>query len=142
MRHLKHCLNPKVIAALAAVAVGVWMFAPSAFAAALPLLIFAICPLSMVGMMYMMRGSGQGSGANAGADGHTQAAAKESVNESGKQDDGRAVELLRTRVAELESRLALKSRRDETVPGESAAGMTALSTAEVDARPPKPEVDR
>ncbi len=58
MSHLKHCLNPKVIAAVAAVAAGVYVFAPGVFAAALPVLILAICPLSMVAMVLLMRGRG------------------------------------------------------------------------------------
>ena len=50
----KMCLNPKVMAGLAAAAVGVWMLAPQWIAAALPLLFLAICPLSMLLMMKMM----------------------------------------------------------------------------------------
>lgn len=50
------CFNKKVIAALAAVGVGVWLFAPNALAAALPLLLLAACPLSMILMMRMMPG--------------------------------------------------------------------------------------
>jgi hypothetical protein len=57
--NLKHCLNPKVIAAVVAVAAGVYVFAPpGVFAAALPALILAICPLSMVAMVLLMRGRG------------------------------------------------------------------------------------
>lgn len=78
MQHLKHCLNPKVIAGLAVAAVGVWVFAPGAFAAALPLLVLAICPLSMVGMMYMMRG-GQEATSSADACSHTRDPARESA---------------------------------------------------------------
>ena len=56
----KMCFNWKVIAGLAVVAVGVYMVAPAAFAAALPLLFLAACPLSMLLMMKMMSGdSGQ-----------------------------------------------------------------------------------
>ena len=47
------CINWKVIGGLAAVGVGIWIMAPHLIAAAAPLLIFAICPLSM---MLMMRG--------------------------------------------------------------------------------------
>ncbi len=56
---MKMCLNWKVVAAVAAVAGGVYVAVPSALAAALPLLIFAICPLSMLLMMKMMAGNGQ-----------------------------------------------------------------------------------
>lgn len=54
MEMLKKCLNPKVLLGLAMIAVGVAIFAPQALAAALPLLIIAACPLSMVAMMVMM----------------------------------------------------------------------------------------
>ncbi len=50
------CLNPKVVVALAAAGVAVYAFAPGAFAAAWPLLVLAVCPLSMVLMMAMMSG--------------------------------------------------------------------------------------
>lgn len=107
MHYLKHCLNPKVIAGLAAVAVAVWMFAPGAFAAALPLLILAICPLSMVGMMYMMRGGGQGSGSGSSPSCHSRDATEQSAGETAKDEgDSRAIEALRAQVAELEARLA------------------------------------
>lgn len=82
MQSLKHCLNPKVIGGLAAVAVGVWAFAPGAFAAALPLLVVAICPLSMVGMMYMMRGDGQGPGSGSRASGQNQDPTDQSAGET------------------------------------------------------------
>lgn len=49
------CLNWKVVAGLALVAVGVWLFAPHLIGAALPLLVVAACPLSM---FFMMRGMG------------------------------------------------------------------------------------
>lgn len=48
------CLNKKVIAGLAVVGVGVLLFAPNAIGAALPLLILAVCPLSMIFMMRAM----------------------------------------------------------------------------------------
>ena len=48
------CLNKKVIAGLAAVGVGVLLFAPNAIGAAWPLLFLAVCPLSMILMMRTM----------------------------------------------------------------------------------------
>ena len=53
---LKMCLNPKVLLGLAAVGVAIWLLAPGALTAALPLLVLAACPLSMLLMMAMMRG--------------------------------------------------------------------------------------
>jgi hypothetical protein len=61
MNHLKMCLNWKVMAALAAVGVGIFIFAPGLAVAALPFLVLAICPLSMVFMMGAMNNMGKGS---------------------------------------------------------------------------------
>ncbi len=56
---LRCCLNPRVIAGLAVVALGIWLLAPGMDARALPLLITAICPLSMAAMVWgMVRGQG------------------------------------------------------------------------------------
>ncbi|MGH7196368.1 MAG: DUF2933 domain-containing protein [Candidatus Saccharimonadales bacterium] len=60
---LKRCLNPKVLIGLALIAIAVAVFAPKMFAAALPLLLLAACPLSMVAMMFMMRGKTDNRGA-------------------------------------------------------------------------------
>src|SRR5260221_13035899 len=59
MRLFGLCLNWKVIAGLAIVALGVWLVAPPLLAAALAVLILAACPLSM---LLMMRGMGNMSG--------------------------------------------------------------------------------
>lgn len=56
MQILRMCLNPRVIVALAAAAVGIYVLAPGLFAAALPLLVLAACPLSMLIMMRAMGG--------------------------------------------------------------------------------------
>ncbi len=47
------CLNGKAVAALGVIAVAVWVLAPGFFWAALPILVLAACPLSM---LLMMRG--------------------------------------------------------------------------------------
>jgi hypothetical protein len=54
---LKCCLNRKVIAGLAVVAVAVLAVDPHLFGRIFPLLLFAICPLSMLLMMRAMSGS-------------------------------------------------------------------------------------
>lgn len=59
---LKMCLNWKVMVGLAAAGLGIYLLAPGAFAAALPLLFLAVCPLSMVVMMMMMNRSGGDTG--------------------------------------------------------------------------------
>ncbi|MHB8644474.1 MAG: DUF2933 domain-containing protein [Thermomicrobiales bacterium] len=53
------CLNWKVLAGLAIVGLGVWAVAPNLVGAAVPLLLIAACPLSM---LLMMRGMGGMSG--------------------------------------------------------------------------------
>lgn len=62
MQMLKHCLNWKVIAGLAAVGIGIYAVAPGLVAAALPILLLAICPLSMMFMMKGMQGNQGGDG--------------------------------------------------------------------------------
>lgn len=61
------CFDKRVIAGLAVVGVGVYALAPDMIGAALPLLILAVCPLSMLLMMKMMAPGG--SKADAAADG-------------------------------------------------------------------------
>ncbi len=50
-------INVKVVAALGAVALAIYLLVPNLFYAALPLLILAACPLSMFLMMRMTSGS-------------------------------------------------------------------------------------
>lgn len=52
------CFNWKVVAALATAGIGIWALAPGAVAAAVPLLVLAACPLSMVVMMRAMGSKG------------------------------------------------------------------------------------
>ena len=55
MKMLKMCLNPKVLAGLALAGVAIYSFAPNLAAAALPILLLAACPLSMLLMMWSMQ---------------------------------------------------------------------------------------
>jgi UPF0716 family protein affecting phage T7 exclusion len=55
MKMLKMCLNPKVLAGLAVVGVGIYLFAPGLLAEAVPILLLAACPLSMLLMMWAMQ---------------------------------------------------------------------------------------
>jgi len=57
MEMIKKCFNPKVLIGLGVVAVVILLISPKTFFAALPLLILAICPISMVVMMLMMNKS-------------------------------------------------------------------------------------
>lgn len=58
MSMFKMCLNWKVIGGLAAAGLGVAVFAPNLIGAALPLLLLAACPLSMIVMMGAIGGMG------------------------------------------------------------------------------------
>lgn len=54
-RLLKMCLNWKVLTALAVTGLGIGLLAPGLFGRALPILLLAACPLSMLVMMATMR---------------------------------------------------------------------------------------
>jgi hypothetical protein len=61
------CIDKRAVVAVVAVAGLLWWLAPGAVAAALPLLLFAICPLSMLFMMKAMNGmNGNGNGVDGG----------------------------------------------------------------------------
>ncbi len=60
---IQMCLNWKVLVGLAVVGLAVWVVAPQLVLAALPLLLVAACPISMLVMMGRMRG-GQSAQAN------------------------------------------------------------------------------
>jgi hypothetical protein len=53
---IRMCLNWKVIGGLTVVGLGIWLAAPSLLVAALPVLLMAVCPLSMLLMMKAMDG--------------------------------------------------------------------------------------
>ena len=54
MSILRACADWRVVAGVTAVGVGVAVFAPNLIAAAVPLLIVAVCPVSMLVMMRAM----------------------------------------------------------------------------------------
>lgn len=64
---LGFCINLKVVAAVAAVGLGVFLIAPRFTLAALPFLLVAICPLSCIWMMRGMRGSDKKVGSTRGS---------------------------------------------------------------------------
>jgi hypothetical protein len=66
MNMLKMCLNWKVIAGVAVAGIAIYLYAPGFALAALPFLVLAICPLSMIfmiGAMGNMNGDREKSGA-------------------------------------------------------------------------------
>lgn len=113
------CVNLKVVVALGAAGLALFIVAPRIAVAALPLLIVAICPLSMLLMMRGMRGAGPSASATSG----------------GRED----------RLAELEEELAqLKRSRTEAAPARpgsqtaSRAGrLVAVTSGDLDADRPK-----
>lgn len=103
------CLNWKVLAGLAAVGLGVWIVAPELVGAALPLLLLAACPLSMLLMGRGMAG-GQCSTPT------QQAAPPERAGQPV------AVQLTRDeQVAELKSQLTILEVRQQAIAREIAA---------------------
>lgn len=70
-RMLKMCMNWKVIGGLALVGVGVWAVAPHLLIGAFPLLLIAVCPLSMLLMMKGISGDQKPGPAGERADGKT-----------------------------------------------------------------------
>lgn len=57
MKMLKMCLNWKVLAGLGVVGLGIYLVAPDLMVAALPILLLAACPISMLFMMKAMQGN-------------------------------------------------------------------------------------
>ncbi len=64
-RFLRMCLNWKVLVGMAVVGLGIWALAPDLLVRAIPLLILAVCPLSMVVMMRGMQAKDEGIDAQA-----------------------------------------------------------------------------
>ena len=107
MNMLKMCLNWKVIAGLALVGVALFVYAPGLAAGALPFLVLAICPLSMIFMMKAMNG-GMGGDSKSG----------EGCAMSGqKQPEGREGQLaqLKSQQQELSSKIAALEADGEQV---------------------------
>lgn len=72
---MKTCFNWKVAAGLTAAGLAVFASAPNLIGAALPVLIIAACPLSMVVMMGAMSGGRRCDTASNGTDGESNSAA-------------------------------------------------------------------
>ena len=102
---LKMCLNPKVLAGLTAVGVGVYLFAPGLVAEALPILLLAACPLSMVLMMWGMQHT-QGQGQQTSQEPDVGLTSEERIAQLREQQSA-----LADRIGELE--------REETRPAEN-----------------------
>ena len=105
---LKMCLNPKVLAGLVVAGVVIYLIAPNLIAAALPILLLAACPLSMLLMMWSMQ--------------HTQGQEKQTPQERdvGPTREERIARLRRQQAALAEQIEALE--REEAHPAENGRG--------------------
>jgi hypothetical protein len=125
------CFNRKVIGGLVVVALGIYLVTPSAFASALPLLLVAACPLSMLLMGKSMMGVGN----KATIRDHTPAApgiaaASRSVEErqptEGEIDHIEHVALVRAQLRRVGEQQATLTRQ-----------LDALQAAEATTQPPE-----
>lgn len=108
MKMLKICLNPKVLAGLVVAGVGIYLIAPNLIAAALPILLLAVCPLSMLLMMWGMQ--------------HTQGQGQQTTHEPdvGLSREERMAQL-RTQQAALAEQIG-ELEREEAHPAEDGRG--------------------
>ena len=103
------CFNPKVLGGLALTALAVFLFAPGASSAVLPLLVMAACPLSMVLMMRAMSGGQNSSrGSHAGQEHQTDAPGVGSSMSAAETEIAR----LRAEVDQLKAEKAARSEAD------------------------------
>ncbi|WCO68012.1 DUF2933 domain-containing protein [Iamia majanohamensis] len=85
------CLNKKVIVGLIVAGVAVYLLAPDLLGAALPLLVLAACPLSMVVMMWAMsKDRADPSPSSGGVDDEVSALRSEVARLRAERDPGRA----------------------------------------------------
>ncbi|MFF4756428.1 DUF2933 domain-containing protein [Streptomyces sp. NPDC002514] len=110
------CINKKALFGLGAVAVTVLLFKPGWFTAAAPILILALCPLSMVFMMRGRNGSKRRRQPRSawGTDGRTQ---QTGTSTAGRTDLDKQISALQ---AELRDLKAAQARRDDATVGQAA----------------------
>lgn len=100
------CFNPKVLGGLALTGLAVFLVAPGAFSAVLPLLFVAACPL---GMLFMMRAMSGGQcntrGSEAGQERRTEATGADSSPTTAEAEIAR----LRAEVDQLKAEHAARS---------------------------------
>ena len=106
---MKMCLNWKVLAGLGVVGVGLYLVVPGLAAAALPLLLLAVCPLSMLFMMKGMHGN-QG-------EAHGQRASQEADTGPTREEQ---LARLRAQQADLAGRIEMLEWEEEPQPARNA----------------------
>lgn len=117
MNIMRMCFDWRVLTALGALGVGVFIVAPGLAAAALPLLILAACPLSMIFMMKSMGGQQAPTpDASPAGDGDRVGALRGELAELGRRQERLAAEL--TLVEATEARGG--SEASDTVPASAA----------------------
>jgi hypothetical protein len=124
MKMFSMCINWKVVAAVAAIAVGLFVFVPKLATAALPLLIAVICPLSMLLAMGLMGRMGSGNQSASAPDNNA------SVN--GHQASASCCTSAELPVGRREQLAQLKARQQEL-----AAKITALEDVPMTQTSPK-----
>lgn len=113
------CLNWKVLAGLATVGLGVFLFEPQLFVRAFPVLLVAACPLSMIVMMWGMR-----SGVSPSAPEQATASAKSAGPYPATAEPSAAD--LRQQLADLEARQAQMVAKLNSLQSSSGAADRAL----------------
>lgn len=116
---MKMCLNWKVTAALGSIVLGVLVFDPHLLGAALPLLLLALCPLSMVAMMFAMRGMG---GMR-----KDQRSMPRQLQEAGPARPERQFVQLRSQLAEIETQRATVTANIRALDETETAGSSAAT---------------
>lgn len=105
------CFNRKVLVGLGVVALGVLAFAPSAFGAALPVLVLLACPLSMV---FMMRAMGDRSTSGGGSQSATATPADQAAQAEANGPTGAELTSLQAEVDQLRAELDDRRRGEPT----------------------------
>lgn len=112
---MKRCLDWRVLGGLVAAGAVLWWMWPQAVAAALPVIVVAVCPLSMLVMMWAVRGHDHGWS----SDGHDQVAMGQLREQVERLEQERA--RLAWEVAELRSSFTPGAERGAAEPSRSSA---------------------
>ena len=104
---MKMCINWRVVGGLSLVGLAVFALAPNLIGAALPLLVVAACPLSMLLMMRAMQGGGRCDSSSDTTTGESQ---------SQRADSAAELAQLRAELDQLRAERAVTTRAEGTRP--------------------------